>query len=426
MNHLKRFLPGSSQLVRNFLSLSAIQAFNYLLPLLTFPYMLRVLGIEVFGAYQYAMVIVGYLGIVIDYGYNMSATPLAAQYRDQKTELQQLFSEVISGRIVLLAIALLLLPLTYFFWQPVKGFGEVLMVLFAGLVSSIFIPTWLYQGVEKMSFAVVLHFCGRVIQVAGLFLWVKTPADWVLMAWFSTGGQVAASLVSMVLLHRHFGLKFGWAGWSKSLNSLKSGAALFFSQFAISCYLMGGMFLVGLSRNARESGVYALADKILQLIRQLLIMFFQAVFPRTSLLIAENPMAARRFFLRFTYVLIAVFGTGGLVLFFQADLIVQLLSGKSIPEVLPLLRIMAFIPLVVALNIPAFQALLITGEKKAYSTVLVSGATLNIVLTVFSLRFFGLKEVAWSLLLTEIWITAGLQRVLWKKVPELSVWYRRS
>lgn len=422
MNRLKRLLPGTSQLMHNFLSLSAIQAFNYLVPILTFPYMLRVIGLERFGAYQYAMVIIGYLGIIIDYGYNMSATPLAAQNRHEPEALQRLFNEVFSGRLLLMGATAILLPLTYFFWQPIDGFAEVLLVLFPGLVASIFIPTWLYQGVEKMGYAVTLHFSSRLIQILGLVLAVRKPEDWVTMAWLNTGGQLAASGISLYILKRNFGLMPHWAGWNASFKSLKSGAALFFSQFAISCYLMGGLFLVGFTRTTRENGIYALADKVLQLIRQLLILFFQTVFPRASLLIAEQPQAAGAFFRKFLLILFLVFGTGGVILFLQADWIVQILAGKPIPEVLPLLRIMAFIPLVVAINIPAFQALLILGEKRAYATVLISGAMLNLVLTILALRFSGLEAVAWALLITEIWITTGLHGALWKKAPSFSVW----
>lgn len=422
MNRLKRLFPGTSQLMRNFLSLSVIQAFNYLVPMLTFPYMLRVIGLEYFGAYQFAMVIIGYLGIIIDYGYNMSATPIAAQNRDNPTALQQLFNEVFSGRLVLMLVSGILLPFTYFFWQPIDGFAEVLLVLFPGLMASIFIPTWLYQGVEKMGYAVMLHFSSRFIQIIGLILAVRKPEDWAILAWLNTGGQVVASGLSIYLLKRKFGLIPRWAGWKTSLASLKSGAALFFSQFAISCYLMGGLFLVGLTRSTRENGIYALADKVLQLIRQLLILFFQTVFPRAALLLAEHPENASSFFRKFLLILIVVFGIGGTILFFQAEWVVELIAGKAIPEVVPLLKIMAFIPLVVAINIPAFQALLIQGEKKAYASVLISGAMLNILLTVIALQFYDLNAVAWSLLVTEIWITTGLHLVLWKKAPSLSVW----
>lgn len=394
--------------------------------MLTFPYTLRVLGLERYGALQYAMVIIGYLGIVIDYGYNMSATPLAAQNRDDRGKLQKLFNEVFSGRLILWGISAVILPLTYFLWQPVEGFGTLLLVLFPGLLAPLFIPVWLYQGVEKMGYAVILHFSARIIQIAGLLIWIKVPDDWILLAAFNTGGQVLACLISLYLLHRIFGLKPGWVGWKSGIDSIKSGASLFFSQFAISCYLMGGLFLVGLSRSAKENGIYALADKILQLIRQLLVLFFQTVFPRASLIVAENPEHARPFFRKFTLVLIAVFGLGGTILYAQADLIIRILSGNSIPEVLPLVKIMAFIPLVVALNIPAFQALLIREDKKAYSSVLISGAFINIALTVFSLRFFGLEEVAWSLLVTEVWITTGLHLVLWKRAPRFSILSRMN
>ena len=98
-----------SRLAGNVLSLSVLQGLNYILPLLTIPYLVNVLGIGKFGVLAFALAVVGYLGVVVEYGFNLSATKNVSEVRTDRAKLSDIFTHVLLIKIVLLVICFLVL-----------------------------------------------------------------------------------------------------------------------------------------------------------------------------------------------------------------------------------------------------------------------------------------------------------------------------
>ena len=94
LRKVKDIAKRNKGLIQNFSYLTSLQVFNMLVPLFTYPYLIRILGKETYGLVIYAQVVVGYLLILVNYGFNTYAVREVSVHRDSKTDLSEITSSI--------------------------------------------------------------------------------------------------------------------------------------------------------------------------------------------------------------------------------------------------------------------------------------------------------------------------------------------
>jgi len=397
----------SNKLIENFAYLSLLNFFNYLLPLITLPYLIRVLQPENYGLTVYAQTVMLYFFVFIDYGFNITATRSISINKNNIRKINIIFNNVITTKLVLLTICLIILAILVLLIP--KFYGNWILYVFTSgiLIGQVFFPLWLFQGLQEMKYLMYFNLLSRVIFTILVFVVIKTSKDFIYVNLLGSFGSILVGFLSIILVTTKFNIKFKIATKKRVINELKKSWVVFLSNFAIQVYIGSNIIILGIFVNDKTIGNYSIAEKIIFILRQFIGAFSQAIYPHLCQL-ASTPKLVGPFFKKILKYFLGAILLICIVLFVFAPQIVTLLVGKEITEIILLIRILCFVPFFIGLSVPSYQTLLAFNQKNIYSSILISAALLNIILNLILANLFKSYGTAVSVVITELFIAIGM------------------
>lgn len=409
INRIKHKLTGTEEkkrLAGNIFSLSVLQGANYILPLLTVPYLVRVLGPEYFGLLAFATATIAYFMLITDYGFNLSATRQISIHREDKDKVNEIFNSVMIIKTALMVVSFGLMALLVFSFEKFSQHWEVYFITFGMVIGQVLFPVWLFQGMERMKFITYLNIGAKAFFTVCIFIFVQEQADYLLVPLLTAMGFIVAGIWSLYLVKKEFDVSFAWQGAATLKFQLAEGWHVFFSSMAISLYTISTTFILGLFANNTVVGYFAAADKIVQAVKGLYAPVSQAIYPLISKKINEDKQAGLAFIHKTTWTVGSGMVTISILLFLLAEPIVNLLLGAQYQQSVLLLQIMAFLPFIIALsNIFGIQTMLNLGYKREFSFFVVITAISGVGLALLLTPLYEAIGVSIAMLLVEILIT---------------------
>jgi PST family polysaccharide transporter len=395
------------RLVENFFFLSILQVFNFILPLLTFPYLVRVLGVEKFGLFAFAMSFISYFTIISDYGFNLTATKAVSINRNKKTKLNEISSAILTIKFILVIFCFLLLLLFVYNIDRFYDDRLIFILTFGNVVGQALFPTWFFLGIEQMKHITVINAVTKLIFAGSIFIFVKNTNDFFLVPILFSLGSILGGAYGFWLLINRYCINFSFQTKETLRDYFQEGWQIFASSFAINIYINSNTLILGLITNDVLVGFYSIAEKIMKALRSLVSMAFQVIYPYICNL-AKNRAHLQVFFRKFLVLGGAPLFITGLALSYLSPEIVHFFVSDKESIAVYVLRVLSMVPFIVFLNIPAYQSLLIFDSKQIYAKILITGSLLNIILNSCLASFYGPIGTAYSVLMTEIFITCSL------------------
>ncbi len=390
------------RLVKNFISLSVLQGMNYILPLITLPYIARVLGPEKNGLIGFATAFIGYFNIFTDYGFNLSATRDVSINRNDKKKLSEIFSSVMIIKTGLAVVSFIIMCTAVFSLSFFRADAVVYLAAFGIVVGNMLFPVWLFQGIEDMKYITCLNLAGRGIVTVMVFFVVKNEKDFISLILLNGISTIGIGIASLLIVFKKFKVRFILPSFEEIKNQLIEGWYIFISSIGIVLYTSSAAFILGLFANKTIVGYYVQADKIRQAIQGLFTPVFQALYPYVNKVAHESSDKALAFIKK---EIIYIGGIGlaiCLVVFANAELLVNLILGPRYSNSVPIFKVMAFTPIMVLMgNIFTIQGLLPFGFKKLYSKIYISSSTAGMLLMLILTYLYSSVGMACSVLFIE-------------------------
>lgn len=402
-------------LLENISSLMALQGLNYVVPLVTLPYLVRVLGIGPFGLISVAQAFATYFLIFTDYGFNFSATRTIVRQHDDRAAISATFSSVITIKVALMLLGIGIMALVLTFVPHFRPDADVYVVNYLAVVGNVLLPTWLFQGLQNMRTIAILNGVTKVASACLLFVFVHSPRDYLIAAALPPLGVLVSGIAGFWICLRHLKLRYRFPRFQELREPLAEGFHLFVSMASITLYTNTNTVLVGLLAGNVQAGYFSTGEKVVRATQGLLGAVFQGLFPHVNAIAKESRERAIAFLRRSLFwIVLATLPPCVTTLVFARPIILLLFGGRALGSV-EVLRWIALLPVVIAVsNVFGIQTMVTFGMEKQFSRILIYAGAVNVVLCTLLVIHFGASGAAASVFTVEIGVTAATTVFVWR------------
>jgi O-antigen/teichoic acid export membrane protein len=398
MKRLKELLIKYKVLVSNFSYLVVLQAVTLLVPIITLPHLFRVLGDTTWGVVLFAQSIALYLGILVSFGFSISATKDISIHRDNHSKLSEIVSSVFILKAGLFIISLLIVSILIFTIPFFKDYKLLFFLSMWFCLYEFIFPIWYFQGLEKMKYITFINLGSRCIFLILIFVLIKEESDYLLVPIINGIGSLFSGLMGMIIIFKKDKIKFFIPKISVLAYYFKDSLPIFISNLS-QLYIKMNKIIIGAFIGLDSVAYYDVAEKITNLMKTPISLISQTVFPK---IVKDKNLS---FIQKILKINLAIQTVLLLIVIATAPFIVRLISGKDIPVAVTSLIILSLTVIPVAINNAfAVQTLLAFGFKKYFARSIIGSGIVYalLILNMYIFNVWHLYGICFAVLIAEL------------------------
>lgn len=380
--NIKKIIYNNKIIVKNFSYLTILQLFTFVSPLITYPYLLRTVGSQLYGTIVFAQTIITYINIFINFGFNLSGTQAISINREYKPVVSEIVCSIYTAKFLFWIISFII----YFLiigLIPINSEIKVLYYIsFFLTFNDLLVPIWFYQGIEKMKYITYINVGVKSLFIILIFVFVKAPDNYILVPLFNSIGAALAGICSFIIVFKIEKVVLVRPKVMVILKYIYESFPLFITSVSQSIYININKLVVGSILGMSELAIYDFGEKITNFMKIPIQMITQATFPKItrikSIRFVNKLMILVCSCITFLYICVYVLAPQ-IVLFFW---------GEMLPEAIVVLRIISLSS--VFCSVSTFLSgnrLLAWGYRKDYMSVALFTSIVYL-LVLLSLVFF--------------------------------------
>ncbi|WP_373100723.1 MULTISPECIES: flippase [Pasteurellaceae] len=386
----------------NFLMNLLLTVTNFLFPLITFPYVSRILLPEGTGKVAFAYAIVSYFSIFASFGVANYGIRACAKVRDNKELLSKTVQEILGINLAITLFVYLVFSVCVIYIEPFQVESRLFWISSLNIILTILGVEWLYKGLEQYLYIAIRSIVFKLISLILVFTLIKSQDDYTIYAFIMILATVGSGIVNLFNLKRLINLKIYTDYQFK--KHIKPMAVFFMTTIAVAFYVYVSVAILGIITDNEEVGYYDVAYRVRNVMVSIVTTLGAVLLPRLSYYVAHdmkdefNRVINKSMNFVFLLSLPLVFFS-----FFFSESIIFILAGSDYLAANIPLKILSIIILIVGIsNLTGIQMLIPLGKEKYLCYSVVLGAIINIILNYILIPKYGASGTALSIVVTEL------------------------
>lgn len=344
-------------LTSNFSYLMILQVAGYIFPLITLPYLARVIGVEGFGKIAFAVAVIVWFQTITEWGFNYTATRDLARNRDNPDMVSEIFSNVLWSKLILMSISFMVLFFAVTFIPYFNSNKFILLITFLIVPSNIFYPEWFFQAIEKMKFITIFNLLSKFFFTILVFVFIKEEKDYIYQPLFISLGSVLSGFFAMYLIVLRWNVLILKPDTSAIIKTIKDSSDIFLNNIMPNFYNGFSIILLGFFGGVMSNGLLDAGSKLVGIAQQFIQILSRVFFPLLSRKIDKHD-----FYFKINFSVSVLFCIS---LFFSAPLIIKYIFTPEFNDAILVLQIMSFSIVFISLsNIYGLNYMVLKGHEK--------------------------------------------------------------
>ncbi len=354
---LKELLSSNRGIVENFSYLSLAQLFNMLFPLITYPYLLRVLGKELYGEVIYAQAIAVYFVIFIAFGFNVSGAKEVAIHKNNKQRLSEIFSTIMGIKTFFFLFSFFIFFLVLIVLDLKKGFFWLYIFSFFICLNELLFPQWFFQGIEKIKYITIVNLLIKSVFLIFIFFLINSKSDYLRVPLLNALGAFIGGLVVLYILFVKEGINFYIPKKKTMFVYIKKNMPLFLSDLVISVKDRLNIIFIGHFLGKGEVPVYDLGIRLTSALLSLVGVINNAIFPKMAI---EKSKLLLKKLIKYSFIVVSFLA---LITIALTPFILKIIGGSDLETgVLPI-RLLLLSSVIMSFSLPLSRNCLIVFDK---------------------------------------------------------------
>ena len=362
----------------NFIMNSLLTMSSFIFPLITFPYVSRILLPEGTGKVSFATSLISYFTIFAQLGIPTYGVRACAKVRDDKEKLTRTVHELLFINIVMTIISYIIFILVLFFIPRLHEERMLYIVVSCNIILTSIGMEWLYKALEQYTYITIRSIIFKFIALIGMFLLIHKQEDYIIYGGITIFASCASNIFNLINAHHY--ITFRNVGNYNCRRHLKAVGVFFAMACATTIYTHLDTVMLGFMKTDDDVGYYNAAVKIKTILVSIVTSLGTVLLPRVSYYVEHQMMEEFRKIstkaLNFVFLL-----ASSLMLYFIlfAKQGIFFLSGEAYgSSIIPMQIIMPTLVLIGLSNILGIQILVPLGKEKIvlYSEIVGAGTDL--------------------------------------------------